>query len=500
MEKNAADLPEDVNQLKSIIYRLQRDVAYLEELVKLFQHKKFSSGSESNRHPGERCIFDEAEETVASFGECEGTEQEKPRPHSDSSSGRKSGRKPLPDIIPRVDRLIDLPEDQKFCPYSGAALRKVGEEISEQLDIVPAKLQVIRTIRPKYSCSCGRCGFHVASMPLQAIPKSMATPGLLAYIATAKYADALPLHRQEGILQRIGCDLPRATLASWMIKCGTLVTPVINLMREKLLEAPLVYCDETVVQVLKGTEKKPTSKSYMWVQAKWGGVGDRIVLYNYRNSRSGEIPLRLFEGYQGYVQTDGYDGYSRLALVPGIIHVGDWVHVRRKFHDVIKSGAKGGLASIALEYISALYKIELEIKSRSPDEIVQARQSRSKAVLMEMRAWADEAALKVPPKSLIGKAFSYFNQQWPKLSHFIDDAKVGLDTNAVERSIRPFAIGRKNWIFSDTASGAEASANLYSLIITAKANNLNPYEYLQRLFKEIPYCQSAEDFDRLMPW
>ena len=490
----AEQLPNDIQLLKAIIERQRRDIVYLEELIKLFQYKKFASANES-MHPGERLLFDEAE--VETPEAAEPNRDRKPSPK------QSQGRKPLPEVIPRVDKLIDLDDEQKICPTTGRALRRVSEEISERLDIIPAKLQVIRTIRPKYTCDCGQCGFYIAPIPASAIPKSIATAGLLAYIATAKYADALPLYRQEEILQRIGCDLPRSTLSSWMIKCGNLVTPLIDLMRKKMLESPLVQCDETPVQVLKGTGKKPTSKSYMWVQAKWGGIGERIVLYKFDPSRSGEVPLRLFEGYRGYVQTDGYEGYSAVAQKPGITHVGDWVHVRRKFHDVVKAGSsssKAKLAEKALVFIAELYRIESEIEQLPHFEKLQIRQSQSREIVNSMKLWTDEVSAQVPPKSLIGKALSYFQKQWPKLCYFINDLNVGLDTNAVENAIRPFAIGKKNWLFSDTAKGADASANLYSLIITAKSNQIEPYEYLRLIFEKIPTCESVEDLEALLPW
>ncbi|RYZ89877.1 MAG: IS66 family transposase [Proteobacteria bacterium] len=376
--------------------------------------------------------------------------------------------------------------------------------VSEKLDIIPAVIQVIRTIRIKYACSCGfdDCKFHIAPLPPQPIPKSNASAGLLAYIATAKYADHCPLNRQEEILQRIGCDLPRSTLASWMMRAGELVTPLINLMRDRLLDAPLVFCDETPVQVHKGTGKRPTSKSYMWVQAKWGGIGERIVLYNYDPTRKAEVAKRLFEGYRGYVQTDGYEGYSALDNIERITLVGDWVHVRRKFHDVTKASDKSEkalLANFALKSIAEIYAIESELKDRNLSDVLEIRKAKTKPIVEKLKSWADEQRDKVPPKSLIGKAIHYFLSQWPKLGYFLDDPIVGPDTNVVENAIRPFAIGRKNWMFSDTARGADSSANLFSLVITAKANGIDPYSYLRLVFSELPKAKTLEDFEGLLP-
>ncbi|WP_141730848.1 IS66 family transposase [Oligoflexus tunisiensis] len=480
------------------IARLREDVAYLEEMVKLFRHQKFGSKSEANRHPGEQLLFNEAETDTTVTEDA--TADDIHRDGSDKPKGKPS-RKSLPSRLPRVDRIIDLPEHEKFCPASGKPLHRIGEEVTEQLDIVPAKVQVIRIIRPKYACSCGDCVPKSMQLPPQPIPKSMASPGLLAFVATAKYADGMPLYRQEGILQRIGCDIPRTTLASWMIRCGELVKPLIDLLREKMLEAPLVQCDETPVQVLKVPGKKPTSKSFMWVTAKGGGDGRKIILYQFATSRSSDVPLKIFKGYKGYVQTDGYDGYSQLALVPGIVHVGDWVHVRRKFKDAIKgqkTGSKATFAEYALSAIQELYRIENECLDSTTR--LEVRQTQSKKVIDELRAWLDTALHKVPPKSLTGQALAYLDGQWPKLIRFLNDPVLGLDTNMVENAVRPFALGRKAWLFSDTVKGADASAALYSLVITARANDIEPYEYLTHLFTELPMASSADEIEQLLPW
>lgn len=500
METPQPHIQSELESLRRENARLREDVAYLEELVKLFRHQKFGAKSEANRHPGEQLLFNEAEfESDAHASEAEtGDTEPKPVP---GKPGNRPSRKALPERIPRVERIIDLPDHEKVCPVSGKLMHRIGEEVTEQLDIVPAKVQVLRIIRPKYACSCGECVPKSMQLPPQPIPKSMASPGLLAFVTTAKYADGMPLYRQEGILQRIGCDIPRATLASWMIRCSELVTPVINMMREKMLEGPIIQCDETPIQVLKVPGKKPTSKSFMWVTARWDEDGKKIVLYEFASSRSSEVPLRIFKGYRGYVQTDGYEGYSPLGLVPGIVHVGDWVHVRRKFMEALKgqkAGAKATFAEHALDAIKSLYRIEHSCSTSS--ERLHARQTQSKQIVEDLRSWLDSALHKVPPKSLTGQALAYMDSQWPKLIRFLNDPIIGLDTNIVENSIRPFALGRKAWMFSDTVKGANASAALYSLVITARANGIEPYDYLAHLFSELPKAVSANEIEALLPW
>lgn len=500
MEKTKEQLAKENEELRFKLALRDREIEYLSQQVAFFNATKYAPKTEAWKN--QPLLFNEAESIAVP--EADEVEFEVSESEEKPTSRKRPKRKPLPDILKRVEEIHDLPEEKKFCAHTGLRFRKVGEEISEKLDIVPAVVQVIRTIRIKYACSCGNdeCKFHIAPMPAQPIPKSNASAGLLAYIATTKYADHCPLYRQEEMLQRIGCDLPRSTLANWMIRAGELVTPLINLMRDKLLESPLVFCDETPVQVHKGTGKKPTSKSYMWVQAKWGGIGDRIVLYNFDPSRSSAVAKRLFEGYSGYVQTDGYEGYSALDDIDGITLVGDLVHVRRKFHDVTKASDKSEkalLANYALGKISEIYAIEDSLKGKRPDEILEIRQQKTKPIFEELKAWAEKMRDKVPPKSLIGKAIFYFIGQLPKLGYFIENPVVGPDTNIVENAIRPFAIGRKNWMFSDTARGADASANLFSLVITARANNLDPYNYLKLVFSELPKAVSAEDVLNLLP-
>lgn len=245
---------------------------------------------------------------------------------------KKGGRKPLPADLPRLEIVHDLSDEEKVCPHDGAAMKRIGEEVSEQLDIIPAQIRVLRHIRPKYSCPCCEEGVKVAALPPQPIPKSMASPGLLAWVTVSKYQDALPLHRLEKVIQRIGVDIPRSTLAQWMIRCGQLVQPLINLLRDEMLAYDILSMDETTVQVLDEAGKKAQSKSYMWVQ-RGGPPGRPMVLFDYDPSRSAQVPLRLLEGYRGYLQTDGYAGYHAAVIYNGLNQLGCWAHARRKFDD-----------------------------------------------------------------------------------------------------------------------------------------------------------------------
>jgi transposase len=507
----SAPLPNDVASLRALlqerdtaIEERDREIQQLREYVRLLRTQRFGSSSERT-HRGQLGLFNEAEQLVDAASD----EPEVPSVEVPAHTRAKGGRRRLPAWMERVEILHDLPESEKVCPNDGTALVEIGRETSEQVEFIPATARVRVHIRPKYGCPCCKTGVRIAPMPPQPIPKSLASPSLLAFIAVSKYADALPLYRQAGILERIGIDVSRATLAHWMVRVGELVQPLVNLMRERLLAHDFVQCDESRFQVLKEPGKTAESQSYVWVQR--GTPDDHpLVLYEYDPSRSAEVPKRLFEGFQGILQTDGYEGYGALGREPGIVHVGCWAHARRRFVEALKGAGKNrkkgpkrttkrSHAETGLRFIQTLYAIERSVKEATPDERLRVRQEQSLPVVAELRRWLDGALETVVPRSLSGEALGYLNGQWPKLVRVFDTGHVPLDTNAVENAIRPFAVGRKNWMFADTVRGAEASANLYSLIETAKANDIEPWAYLLHLFNELPKAETLEDVEALLP-
>lgn len=506
---------------------LSDDIARLEEMNRHLLRKRFSSSSEVHSS-GQGTLFnesefyadedDEAEEGKESSDEAGNTE-----PKRDGNKNRgKPVRNPLPTSLPRVEKVIDLAKGQKSCPYSGQPLSKIGEERSEKLEIKPAKVFVTEYVRPKYAaCRCEKCGatrdsallegkeaepqIKIADPEPQAIPKSMASASLLSYIATAKFSDALPLYRLEAILKRAGITIPRATLANWMIKCGALVQPLLNLMHEELLSLPILQCDETRVLVLKSSGKKKGGNSYMWVLLGIRKDGSTIVLYELGPSRAHTVPMKLLEGYSGYLHVDGYNAYETLGRkMPQIKLVGDWVHVRRRFDDAVKAhkdAKKEPKAKQALDMINDLFRIEREMPQGVTDfEKKKIRQEKSKLIVESLKKWLDETTGTVPPKTLTGKAISYALERWPRLLPFLDDPILRLDTNPVENAIRPFVMGRKAWLFADTEKGARASASLYSLVVTAKANGHDPFVYLENVFEKIPRAETLDDIEALLPW
>ena len=424
-------------------------------------------------------------------------------------SAKKTGRKPLPQALPRIEVIHDIDESQKQCAC-GCQLTRIGQEVCEKLDIIPAKMQVIRHIRYKYACK-GCEGVHsdgptvlIAAAPVQLIPKSIATPGLLAHIMTAKFEDAVPFCRQTKQFDRIGIELSRVTLSNMTVQAAQKALLLVELMIQSIREGPIVNIDETTTQVLREPGRKDTQKSYMWIFR--GGDPQRPVLcYQYHTTRSG-AHAQDFLGphYKGYVQTDGFSGYDALGRQDGITLMGCWAHVRRKFYDVTIAADKKGprkplAADQALEFIAELYRIEKVAKEFSIQQRCEYRQQHAKPVIHRFKQWLDEKSQLSAPSGLLGKAINYTLNQWPKLLVYLEDGRLRPDNNLAENAIRPFVVGRKNWLFSGSPKGARASALIYSLIETAKANGLKPYDYLRYLFEKLPLAVTEDDHRRLLP-
>ena len=493
-------LEKSLSEKDKIIARQAVLIAAYEEYTRLNKVNKY--GKSSEKSPDQKEMFNEAELTVVVEKMLAESEQKKEAEQPESSKPvKKPGRKPLPKELPRIRIEHDLPESDKTCSC-GCALTVIGEECSEQLDIIPPKIQVLVNVRKKYACKQCEEGIKITPLLPQPIPKSNASPGLLAHIAVSKYQDALPLHRLEGILNRSGVDIPRNTLSNWMIKAGQLIQPLINMLEKSLLRYPVMHCDETTLQVLNEKEKTPTSKSYMWVRV--GGPSTQPVrLFYYADSRKGSVACDLLKGYEGYLQTDDYAGYNAVVSDNKIIQLGCWAHARRKFIDAQKATPgknKTGKADMAISLIAKLYAIEKNIKDQDTEARYQIRQQEALPQLQKIRDWLDKTLHGTLPKGLLGKALSYLDKNWGKLTIYTQEGRLSIDNNPAENAIRPFVIGRKNWLFSASVKGAEASANLYGLIETAKANGLEPYQYLRHVFTALPKADCEEEVKMLLPW
>jgi len=474
--------------------QLKQRIKLLEEMLRLKNQQQFSSSSEKVSD-AQGQLFNEAEEDASNESDDD-TEIEVP-----AHTRKKHKRVSIPADLPREEIIHDLADDKKFCPNDGHALKHIGDETSEQLDIEPAKIKVLRHIRRKYACPCCEKHLITADKPPQPIAKSIAAPGLLAYITVSKYLDALPLYRQVAIFKRIGIELDRTTLANWMIKMGQLVQPLINRLLEHCCAKNVLHMDETPLQVLNEPGKTAQSKSYMWVISTAQYL-QPAVLFQYSASRGAETPAMLLADFKGALMVDGYNGYQPLCDDNQLTRLGCWAHARRKFVEAQRAepNGKSGRANSAVNVITQLYLIEKTSREMTVEQRHRLRQEKARPVLDKLRQWLEKTQPKVPPKSTLGKALTYLNNQWPRLIHYVENGDYPIDNNRAENAIRPFVIGRKNWLFANSQAGADASANLYSLIESAKANGLEPYAYLKTLFTELPKAQVLEDIDALLPW
>jgi transposase len=506
-------LAEALGELR--VVRTERDL--LKEQLSRFKRQLFEAKSEkvseaSAAHQKDM-FFNEAEDQGA---QAQPAAEETDHDKIDVPAHRraKRGRRPLDPALPREVIRHELPEAERVCAHDGAALREIGVEVSEQLDIVPQQVRVIRHERVKYACPCCDAGLRLAAKPAQVIPKGLLSEAALAWVITSKYLDGLPLYRQAALLGRFGgTQLSRNTLAAGVVRVGQAVQPVVNLLRDTLLDSAIVHGDETEVQVLKEPGRKAQTKSYMWVQMTEAsgpeGTGPPIRLFGYAPSRSTQTARTLYEGMRAgsVLMSDGYEPYAAIAEQHRLVHLGCWAHCRRYFNDALQALPKDKrgpeqLPSRFIDLIGRLYKVEADARRDALDAqaLRQQRELHSAPVLEESRALALQHLHAVLPGSLLGKALHYLTAQWPKLVRYVDDGRWPIDNNACENAIRPFVVGRRNWLFADTVAGANASANLYSLLQTCLANGIDGYRYLSALLVELPMARTVEDYEALLPW
>jgi transposase len=490
----------------------------LQEEVQWLKSQLFGRSSEKSTadvSPDQRMLFNEAEvlAAIAAADEIAGTQSV-----GAHERNAKPGRKAIPEKFPRKQVVHDIPENEKVCPLDGTPLVRIGEEISEQYEYTPPTLIVLQHVRPKYASGCDHRGVKIAAVPLQLLPKSMASPSLLAHITTAKFDDGLPLTRQSKQFERLGLDIGAGTMGVWMNTIGgEKVVPIINLMSETMLEEPYIHLDETPVQVLKST-KAPSTEHYMWVRAA-GPPGRRMILFDYVPNRNTEVLMALLTGpdgrYRGKIISDGLKIYDGLAEAWQLQHFGCLSHCRRYWVAAEKVGQSPTgrtLARVVIrDFIGALYGVERHIKTLRErreqsgqtfglDEVLQIRQEKGVPIAAAFKKWLDEVGPGVTPTSALGKAIAYSLSQWPKLVRYLDHPEIPPDNNRVENAIRPFAVGRAAWMFCDTQGGARASANLYSLVLSARANGIEPLEYLTHIYTQIPAATTVEQFEALLPW
>ena len=495
--------------------RVQRDL--LQEKLNKLMRKVFAASSEVLGTLQKDMFFNEAE-ALAAATKAAPAQQE----GGDDSDGAevaghkraKRGRKPLDPALPRHIVRHELSDAERVCAHDGATLVEIGVEASEQLDIIPQQVRVIRHERVKYACPCCDGGLRLATKPAQIIPKGLFSESALAWMGTSKFDDGLPLYRQAALLGRFGgTDLSHNTMAASIVRVGSASQPVINLLRDHLLDSPLVFGDETTVQVLKEPGRAAQAKSYMWVQMTEGsgpqGTGPPIRLFGYAPSRSTDAAVKMYAGLRigAVLMTDGYEVYDKIEKTQKLVHLGCWAHARRYMVDALQVLPKNARtpqqpATQFVELIAKLYAVESRARNLGMDALqrLHQRKEHSVPVIEAIKTLLLAHLHAVVPGSALGKALHYFSSQWPKLVRYVEDGSYPIDNNPCENSIRPFVIGRKGWLFSDTVAGANASANLYSLVQTCKANGIDSYRYLRALFIALPNAKTADDYEALLPW
>ena len=489
------------------VSELESRVDLLMEALRLSRHKQFGASSEKSEDTLMEqlsFLFNEAEVFAAVKDEEDATVVAAHKRHRKHEYTLDA----IPEEMPRERIEHHLEGEDLVCPQCGDTMTEIGAEVVNKLKIIPAQTIVEQHIY--YSYACRKCNEEDIETPVvkaphekSVIPGSFATPEAIAHIMTQKFVMGSPLYRQEQELNRQGISLSRQTMSNWILRASEdYLTPVYERLHKELLNRDVLHADETTLQVLHEPGKKPQSESYMWLYRTSGDTDKPVVLYEYQPGRGSIHPKEFLTGFTGYLHTDGYAGYHNLP--EDITVVGCWAHLRRKFDEAVKSlpkgKTKGSSASQGLTYCNLLFGIEQEIADQTAEERYNQRLEQAKPVLDAMFAWANSRA--AAPKSALGKAFTYLKEQWPYLTNYLKDGRLEISNNRAERSIKPFVIDRKNFLFANTPKGATSSAVIFSLIQTAIENGLDPYRYLTWLMKTAKDSDLSQKkaIQALLPW
>ena len=511
-----------IDQRDHRIAELTALLRWYEEQFRLSKHRLYGSSSEQNPLQ-ESFVFNEAEAVADEPAPDEGDDDTETITYQRRKT--KGQREAKLENLPVEKIPYELPVEEQICGACGGDLHRMTQQVRQEIKIVPAKVSVVEHIQGIYSCrKCEKKEISTpiikAPMPAPAFPKSLASPSSVAYLIDQKYTMGLPLYRLEQSFERLGLDLSRQTMANWVIKAGELLLPVYNALHQRLLTFTIILADETTVQVLHEAGRRPQSDSYMWLYRS-GRYDLKIALFEYQATRAGEHPKRFLQGFAGTLQTDGYVAYD---AVENVIRAGCLGHARRGFVDAIKAMRKNAIRSDrktlpeqGLAYCDRLFIVERSLHDCTPDERLAGRKALSQPILDEFKLWLDKWKGSALPKGLVATAINYCLNQWDRLTVFMQDGRLEIDNNRSERTIKPFVIGRKNWLFANTPRGATTSALLYSIVETAKENGLIPFEYLVHLLTTLPTiidrssakrkgasdptgAIDADKMEALMPW
>lgn len=491
-------LQQENMRLLALIGKHESTIHNLQHQLHLFRTARFGRKSEKNVVAEQMAMqFDEAV-PVEEIKEQETAQESETITYTRNKKG--TGRKALPKSLPYVEQIHDLSDEEKQCDC-GCALTHIKDEITEQLDVLPQITFRVVHIRKKYACKNCEETIRTAKLPKQPIDKAIATPGLLAAIINSKFNCHMPLYRQEAMFREANISVTRGTLSNWLIKSADLLTPLVKLMEADIHKYDIAYADETTLQVLKEKNRLPTQKSYMWLFM--GGPPDkRAIVYQYHPTRSHQVPLDFFADFKGYLHADCYNAYVALGQLDHIQHVACFAHARRYFVDVAKSHKKQGLAHKIVTLIGKLYQLERDLKEEhaSSSVIFMRRNEHARPILAQIKSTLDDAQLKVPPKSPLGAALFYSLTHWNALNNYLCDGRLDIDNNLSERTIKPFVIGRKNWLFHGNDIGARAGSILFSLIETCKQNKIEVFSWFKYVLANIHNANTMEQLEKLLPY
>jgi transposase len=498
MTVTADALPDDPGTLKAMLLAERARAELLEQIIKELQRHRFGRRAETLPEDQLLLGLEEAEQSEAD-GEAE-KESTAPQMRRSRAQKRRMNRGSLPAHLPRIEMVVDI--EDRTCPCCKGALHQIGEDRSERLDIVPAQLRVLVVRRPKYACRACEEAVVQAPAPARLIEGGLPTEATVAHVLVSKYADHLPLYRQAQIYARSGITLDRATLADWVGRAAFLLRPVHQRLLLKLKESTKLFADETTAPVLDPGRGR-TKIGQLWAYARddrpWGGTDPPGVAYVYAPDRKAERPIAHLAGFKGVLQVDGYGGYRVLAERAEVVLAFCWAHVRRRFYELAAAGP-APIASEALTRITDLYAVEKEIRGRTAEERRAVRQEKSKPVLDELEPWLHAKLDLISQKTKLAEAIRYALSRWAGLTHFIDDGRIEIDSNVVERTIRPIALNRKNALFAGSDGGGEHWAVIASLIETGKLNSIDPQAYLADIIARIVNGHPNSKIDELLPW
>ena len=487
--------PDDPETLKALLIEERAENERLRQIILAMQRHRFGRRAESLPEDQLLLGLEEAEQVEAAGVAGEETA---PAEKAVRVGKRRSNRGALPAHLPRVERLVDI--DSTACPCCAGTLHRIGEDVCERLDVVPAQFRVLVIRRPRYACRACEDAVVQAPAPARLIEGGLPTDALVAQVLVSKYADHLPLYRQAQIFARQGINLERSTLADWVGRAAFLLRPVQERLLERLKRSGKLFADETTAPVLDPGRGR-TKTGQLWAYARddrpWGGADPPGVAYVYAPDRTAERPMAHLCGFEGVLQVDGYAAYEVLTKGGAVRLAYCWSHVRRAFYEL---AATSPIAAQALTRIAALYRIEAEIRGRPAGERRAARQERSRPLIEALEPWLREKLGLVSRKSKLAEAIRYALSRWAGLSLFLDDGRVEIDSNVVERAIRPLALNRKNALFAGSDEGGRHWAVIASLIETSKLNGVEPHAYLADVITRIVEGHPQRRLDELLPW